>query len=198
MRFPPRLRVDTREPLRHWCPFCPPHLVALLRSITASLSVGLVSHAHTTTRVVGTGHTGHTVSRKAGLASVAPGGRCVTDHYGKGTVRFVGTVTLGSGVTAARIGVELDAPRGKNDGTAFGVRYFRCRPDHGVFVLPSTLKMTHGGAHTVRTQTLMFTRTMALVSLSLSLVRSLSKYAPLNTRVRDLACLMTDSSTNCH
>eukprot|EP00037_Helgoeca_nana_P009334 m.81872 g.81872 ORF g.81872 m.81872 type:complete len:162 (-) comp19511_c0_seq2:2063-2548(-) len=85
--------------------------------------------------------------RKAGLASVAPGGRCVTDHYGKGTVRFVGTVTLGSGVTAARIGVELDAPRGKNDGTAFGVRYFRCRPDHGVFVLPSTLKMTHAGPH---------------------------------------------------
>jgi kinesin family protein 13 len=32
------------------------------------------------------------------------------------------------------VGVELDAPTGKNDGTVQGITYFTCRPKHGIFV----------------------------------------------------------------
>lgn len=32
------------------------------------------------------------------------------------------------------MGIELDAPTGKNDGTVQGISYFSCRPKHGIFV----------------------------------------------------------------
>ncbi len=32
------------------------------------------------------------------------------------------------------MGVELDAPTGKNDGTVQDIFYFTCRPKHGIFV----------------------------------------------------------------
>ena len=38
------------------------------------------------------------------------------------------------------LGVELDHAHGKNDGSRSGVRYFRCKPNHGIFVLPSKVK----------------------------------------------------------
>ena len=38
------------------------------------------------------------------------------------------------------LGVELDHAGGKNDGSKSGVRYFKCRPNHGVFVLPTRVK----------------------------------------------------------
>ena len=38
------------------------------------------------------------------------------------------------------MGVELDHAHGKNDGSRSGTRYFKCRPNHGVFVLPSKVK----------------------------------------------------------
>eukprot|EP00930_Biecheleria_cincta_P052847 TRINITY_DN38149_c0_g1_i1.p1 TRINITY_DN38149_c0_g1~~TRINITY_DN38149_c0_g1_i1.p1 ORF type:complete len:248 (-),score=48.46 TRINITY_DN38149_c0_g1_i1:48-791(-) len=48
-----------------------------------------------------------------------------------GTVRFVGKIADQQGDFA---GVELDDPKGKNDGEAKGVRYFTCPPNHGLFV----------------------------------------------------------------
>ncbi|XP_048248867.1 kinesin-like protein KIF13B isoform X7 [Haliotis rufescens] len=48
-----------------------------------------------------------------------------------GVVRFVGNVEFAAGPW---IGVELDLPEGKNDGSVNGVRYFKCRHRHGVFV----------------------------------------------------------------
>ncbi|XP_012944939.1 centrosome-associated protein 350 [Aplysia californica] len=53
-----------------------------------------------------------------------------------GTVRFVGSVQFAHGVW---VGVELDQPEGKNDGAVKGIRYFQCRPRHGVFVRPDKL-----------------------------------------------------------
>ncbi|KAG5865982.1 hypothetical protein JTB14_034240 [Gonioctena quinquepunctata] len=47
-----------------------------------------------------------------------------------GTVRFMGTAEFAPGEW---VGVELDDPRGKNDGAVNGVRYFECQPNYGLF-----------------------------------------------------------------
>ncbi|KAG4304923.1 hypothetical protein PORY_001598 [Pneumocystis oryctolagi] len=55
----------------------------------------------------------------------------------QGTVRFVGLTRFSSGIW---VGIELDTPTGKNDGSVQGERYFDCKENYGVFVRPSTLK----------------------------------------------------------
>ncbi|KAJ8918792.1 hypothetical protein NQ315_011076 [Exocentrus adspersus] len=47
-----------------------------------------------------------------------------------GTVRYIGTTDFANGEW---VGVELDDPRGKNDGSVNGTRYFDCRPNFGLF-----------------------------------------------------------------
>jgi CAP-Gly domain-containing linker protein 3/4 len=59
-----------------------------------------------------------------------------------GTLRFCGPTAFATGT---RVGVALDQPEGKNDGTVAGVAYFRCPPDHGIFVAPS--KVAKVGKH---------------------------------------------------
>ncbi|KAF2478816.1 CAP Gly-rich domain-containing protein [Neohortaea acidophila] len=58
----------------------------------------------------------------------------------RGTVRFVGDVDEIPGV-GAWIGVELDEPTGKNDGSVKGTRYFECRGNCGVFVRPERVEV---------------------------------------------------------
>ncbi|KOC61693.1 Kinesin-like protein KIF13A, partial [Habropoda laboriosa] len=48
-----------------------------------------------------------------------------------GVIAYVGSTEFASGTW---IGVELDAPTGKNDGAVNGHRYFTCRPKCGIFV----------------------------------------------------------------
>lgn len=46
-------------------------------------------------------------------------------------MKFVGQTEFAAGEW---IGVELDAPEGKNDGSVNGVVYFQGREGHGLFV----------------------------------------------------------------
>ncbi|MCJ1457796.1 hypothetical protein MMC28_008165 [Mycoblastus sanguinarius] len=53
----------------------------------------------------------------------------------RGTVAFVGTIPSLPGPSGAPwIGVALDEPFGKNDGSVNGERYFQCEKNRGVFV----------------------------------------------------------------
>nr|XP_053640475.1 CAP-Gly domain-containing linker protein 4-like [Cherax quadricarinatus] len=53
-----------------------------------------------------------------------------------GVVRYTGGVHFASGFW---VGVELDVPRGTNDGSVNGSRYFSCKAHHGIFASPSRI-----------------------------------------------------------
>lgn len=57
---------------------------------------------------------------------------------GRGYVRFAGSTSFASGKW---VGIELDEPRGKNDGAVKDERYFTCQPLHGMFIRPSQVKL---------------------------------------------------------
>ncbi|KAJ7382842.1 Kinesin-like protein kif13b [Desmophyllum pertusum] len=57
---------------------------------------------------------------------------CVGDKK-TGRIRYIGPTDFAPGVW---IGVELDTPSGKNDGSVSGQRYFACKPRYGSFVRP--------------------------------------------------------------
>ncbi|PLW33329.1 hypothetical protein PCANC_25944 [Puccinia coronata f. sp. avenae] len=58
----------------------------------------------------------------------------VTTKAGPGHVAFVGLTDFAPGTW---VGIILDIPNGKNDGSVGGKRYFTCRSSAGVFVRPS-------------------------------------------------------------
>ncbi|KAI4883223.1 hypothetical protein NFI96_022606, partial [Prochilodus magdalenae] len=58
-----------------------------------------------------------------------------------GVVRFYGKTNFAPGFW---LGIELDKPSGKNDGSVAGVKYFSCPPKHGVFAPPSRVQRIHG------------------------------------------------------
>jgi dynactin complex subunit len=51
-----------------------------------------------------------------------------------GTLRYIGETAFAEGVW---LGVELQDPSGKNNGTVEGKKYFSCPDQHGVFVRPN-------------------------------------------------------------
>eukprot|EP00962_Isochrysis_galbana_P041017 scaffold14943_cov120-Isochrysis_galbana.AAC.8 len=62
---------------------------------------------------------------------------------GEGVVRYIGKCEFDP--NGAWVGVELDEPEGKNDGTVQGFTYFRCAPQHGIFVRPEKLRPPSAG-----------------------------------------------------
>ncbi|XP_017316765.1 dynactin subunit 1a isoform X2 [Ictalurus punctatus] len=60
----------------------------------------------------------------------------------RGTVAYVGATLFASGKW---VGVILDEPKGKNDGTVQGKSYFNCKENHGIFVRQSQIQPIEDG-----------------------------------------------------
>ncbi|NWU14847.1 KI13B protein, partial [Cephalopterus ornatus] len=58
-----------------------------------------------------------------------------------GVVRYVGPTDFQEGTW---VGVELDLPSGKNDGSIGGKQYFRCNPGYGLLVKPGRVRRATG------------------------------------------------------
>lgn len=67
------------------------------------------------------------------------GQRCVANDA-PGIIRFIGVTNFSPGVW---VGVELDKPDGKNNGSVQGIRYFECGDNHGIFVRESKVVPLH-------------------------------------------------------
>ncbi|XP_063233174.1 dynactin subunit 1 isoform X2 [Bacillus rossius redtenbacheri] len=66
----------------------------------------------------------------------------VTGKDVQGVVAYVGTTLFSSGKW---IGVILDEPKGKNNGTVKGKTYFQCKDNHGMFVRQAQLTLLDEG-----------------------------------------------------
>ncbi|XP_065890295.1 CAP-Gly domain-containing linker protein 3-like isoform X2 [Dysidea avara] len=74
---------------------------------------------------------------KASMSDIEVGDRVTVGGSLVGTVRFAGVTKFAPGLY---LGVELDQPQGKNDGSVDGTRYFTCKPNYGLFTPPSKVK----------------------------------------------------------
>ena len=61
------------------------------------------------------------------------GQRVLVGNVMAGTIRYVGCTHFADGLW---VGVEIDLPRGRNDGSIDGQKYFTCEPKHGLFAPP--------------------------------------------------------------
>lgn len=76
------------------------------------------------------------------ITDIKAGDRCeieMSDHsHHRGEVKYVGMLTPGKGYW---VGVKLDEPYGKNNGTHEGKRYFECEDNYGIFVRAAKVKV---------------------------------------------------------
>jgi len=64
--------------------------------------------------------------------------RSGTEFPRRGEVKYVGELNGKSGVF---VGIQLDEPYGKNNGSVEGKAYFSCMPKCGIFVRPSAVEV---------------------------------------------------------
>lgn len=62
-----------------------------------------------------------------------------TENSRRGTIAFVGEVPEISGSGGPWVGVALDEPSGKTDGSLKGKSYFQCPPNCGIFSRPDRI-----------------------------------------------------------
>lgn len=76
------------------------------------------------------------------LTEIIVGARCVLSPSTtrRGTIAYVGLIPEIPGI-GPWVGVKLDEPVGKNDGSVAGQRYFDCDPQYGVFVRPERVEV---------------------------------------------------------
>lgn len=64
------------------------------------------------------------------------GQRVLVGNVMSGTICYVGHTHFSEGIW---VGVEIDLPRGRNDGSIEGRRYFSCEPNYGLFAPPQKI-----------------------------------------------------------
>lgn len=74
---------------------------------------------------------------------IEKGKRCQlgTDSSRRGTVEFLGEVREIPGLGGPWVGISLDEPMGKNDGSVGGKKYFNCQNKRGLFVRPERVEI---------------------------------------------------------
>ena len=65
----------------------------------------------------------------------------VSRYQGAGVIRFIGIVHTDRTHGEHRVGVELDRPEGKHNGTIDGRQYFKCPERHGLLVPRTRIKL---------------------------------------------------------
>ncbi|KAM6915006.1 kinesin-like protein KIF13B [Xenentodon cancila] len=87
-----------------------------------------------------------------------------------GVVRYVGSTEFAEGTW---VGVELEVPAGKNDGSVGGKHYFHCNPGYGVLVRPD--RVTRGGTRRRRQQQKRHSANLSGSSPNLAALTALAK-----------------------
>lgn len=79
----------------------------------------------------------------SGFAVDDVGKACTVPGVGSGIIRFVG---LHAEKQEPRIGVEMNEPKGKNNGTVNGHKYFECKEGHGLLTTLKKVVVKNSGA----------------------------------------------------
>ncbi|KAF5399461.1 hypothetical protein PHET_07008, partial [Paragonimus heterotremus] len=98
------------------------HPVPSTSSISAKVTLQSLGLSLNDRVCIGSGNTSH--------AKLDAPARCFDVGGRIGKLRYCGPVGFASGIW---VGVELDQPLGRNNGTVAGVQYFSCAANHGVF-----------------------------------------------------------------
>lgn len=132
-RRPPRPLPRQRPPLHPWQERVAPS--------TRSTPAPSRSHTSTPHSAIARSRTPLASSTAHESPEVHLGERVLVVGQRTGVVQFYGKTSFAPGFW---LGIELDKPSGKNDGSVGGVRYFSCPPKHGVFAPPSRVQRIHG------------------------------------------------------